>query len=245
MHFKLYWRAFCLRRSRKEGNGMRLIDGRKINITKLIYFFSALFGILFVSCSGDDTTLPIPPAPQPPAISITSPTANAKVAGPIVVSALTTNILGIAKVEFYVDGNLIGTVTRGPFSVIWDTSTVARGSHSLISKAYDSANNAITSAAITIKVTAPEQATLTVYIPNRTFPVTDLKLYIDSFVKTVNPGSRVSKNVVVGYHSVLACGGTFCDYVCAAKQSVVINGRLELLVGGGGLTVSLDDCLWE
>ncbi len=51
------------------------------------------------------------------------------------------NLSGVEKVEIYVDGVLKSTITEAPYQYIWDTTTVANGSHSVMVKVYDNAGN--------------------------------------------------------------------------------------------------------
>ncbi|MGH9857083.1 MAG: Ig-like domain-containing protein, partial [Acidobacteriota bacterium] len=61
--------------------------------------------------------------------------------------------VGVIKVEFYVDGNLIGSQdASSPYSVSLNTTTLTNGSHSLTAKAYDQAGNVTTSGTRTINV---------------------------------------------------------------------------------------------
>jgi subtilisin family serine protease len=103
---------------------------------RLLY---SLFG-----SSGGDTTAPT--------TSITSPSNGATVSGTITVSASATDDVGVAKVELYVDGTLAGTDTTSPYSFSWNTTTVADGSHSLRTRAYDAAGNAGASATVGVTV---------------------------------------------------------------------------------------------
>lgn len=97
-----------------------------------------------------------------PSVSITAPSAGAKVSGTINVTASAadnTGGTGVSKVEFYVDGALKSTDSSSPYSYSWNTSTSADGSHSLTAKAYDGAStpNTQTSSAVSVSVdnTAP------------------------------------------------------------------------------------------
>jgi hypothetical protein len=98
---------------------------------------------LTVSTSADTT---------PPTTSITAPANNATVSGTTSVTASASDNVGVTKVEFYIDGSLKTTVTTSPYTFSWDTTTVANGSHTLVSKAYDAANNVGTSATVTVTV---------------------------------------------------------------------------------------------
>jgi uncharacterized membrane protein len=93
-----------------------------------------------------------PPDTTPPTTSITSPANNATVSGTITVTASASDNVGVVKVEFYIDSVLKSTVTTSPYNFSWNTTTVANGSHTIFSKAYDAANNVGTSATVTVTV---------------------------------------------------------------------------------------------
>ncbi|HEY0555903.1 MAG TPA: Ig-like domain-containing protein, partial [Thermoanaerobaculia bacterium] len=88
----------------------------------------------------------------PPTTSITAPLNGATVSGMVNVAASAADNVGVTKVELYIDGTLKSTVTTSPYSFSWDTTTVANGSHTIVSKAYDAANNIGTSATVTVTV---------------------------------------------------------------------------------------------
>jgi hypothetical protein len=56
----------------------------------------------------------------------------------------------VSKVEFYVDGVLKSTDTTASYTYSLDPTTLTSGSHALTAKAYDTSNNAATSATITV-----------------------------------------------------------------------------------------------
>lgn len=72
-------------------------------------------------------------ATKPTAV-ITSPTGTETVAGTVAFSADSQDAKGITKVDFYVDAKLLGTDTTAPYSVQWDTKSVADGVHQLAVK---------------------------------------------------------------------------------------------------------------
>ncbi|WP_306591198.1 M4 family metallopeptidase [Geothrix sp. 21YS21S-4] len=85
----------------------------------------------------------------------TAPTVSASesgTSGTITFSATATDNVGVSKVEFYVDGVLKGTDTTSPYSITLDSTTLTNGSHSLVAKAYDAANNVGTSTTVTFTV---------------------------------------------------------------------------------------------
>jgi hypothetical protein len=77
----------------------------------------------------------------PPTVNVSAPTNGATVSGTADVTASASDAVGVTKVEFYVDGALASTDTASPFVFTWNTAGVSNGSHSLMAKAYDAANN--------------------------------------------------------------------------------------------------------
>ncbi len=95
-----------------------------------------------------------PPDTTPPTVSITSPSSGATVSGTITVSAAASDNVGVAGVQFKLDGaDLGGEDSSAPYSISWDTTTAGDGSHTLTARARDAAGNATTSSAITVTVT--------------------------------------------------------------------------------------------
>ncbi len=56
------------------------------------------------------------------------------------------------RVEFFAGATLLGSDTTSPYSFAWNTTTVANGTYSLTTKAYDAAGNVGTSAAVSVTV---------------------------------------------------------------------------------------------
>src|SRR5207244_1120255 len=87
----------------------------------------------------------------PPSVSVTAPTNGATVSGTITVSANATDNVGVAGVQFKLDGvNLGAEDTASPYSVPWDTTTATNASHTLTAVARDAAGNQATAAALTV-----------------------------------------------------------------------------------------------
>src|SRR5207244_1284756 len=90
---------------------------------------------------------------QPPAVSVTAPTAGATVSGTTTVTANASDNVGVVGVQFYVDGNALGAEdTAAPYSASWNTAQFGNGSHTLTAKARDAAGNATTSGGVTVTV---------------------------------------------------------------------------------------------
>ena len=95
------------------------------------------------------------PAPDttPPTVAITSPTERSPVAGLITMVANATDNVGVASVQFMVDGANFGAPdTTVPYSINLDTTSLTQGSHTIGATAHDAAGNTTTAIALTILV---------------------------------------------------------------------------------------------
>jgi hypothetical protein len=95
-----------------------------------------------------------------PTVSITAPTSGSTVAGTITVSANATASLGMASVQFQIDGVNLGSAITGPgptYSTSWNTTTATNSSHTITAIATDSANN---TASVSLSVTVNNAAGL-------------------------------------------------------------------------------------
>jgi hypothetical protein len=89
-----------------------------------------------------------------PTVSIAAPTGGATVSGSAVtVTANASDNVGIAGVQFKLDGtNLAAEELIAPYQIVWDTTAVPNGQHTLTAIARDAAGNTTTSAAVTVTV---------------------------------------------------------------------------------------------
>jgi hypothetical protein len=89
-----------------------------------------------------------------PTVSLTSPAGGATVSGAAVtISANATDNIGVAGVQFKLDGaNLGAEDTSSPYSISWNTTGTTNGTHTLTAVARDAAGNSKTSTAITVTV---------------------------------------------------------------------------------------------
>jgi len=73
---------------------------------------------------------------------MTAPTQSATVTGSITVSANASDDVGVAGVQFQLDGQALGTErTTPPYSVTWNTATTSNGPHVLTAIARDASGN--------------------------------------------------------------------------------------------------------
>lgn len=93
-----------------------------------------------------------------PSVNITSPAQNASITGTVSVAATGSDNVGVAGVQFKLDGNNLGAEdTTSPYSVSWNSTQVSNGSHNLTAVARDAAGNSTTSLSITVFVANPVQ----------------------------------------------------------------------------------------
>ncbi len=96
---------------------------------------------------------PPPPDTTAPTISISAPAGGSSVSGNVTISANASDNVGVAGVQFFVDGNTLGAEDiTAPYSITWNSTSVVNGSHTLSARARDAAGNITTSAGVTVTV---------------------------------------------------------------------------------------------
>lgn len=87
-----------------------------------------------------------------PVTAITAPAATAALSMTQNVTATATDAVGVTKVEFWMDGQLLSSDTTAPYSYSLDTTKYATGAHTLQTKAYDAAGNVGNSAVVNVTI---------------------------------------------------------------------------------------------
>jgi hypothetical protein len=106
-----------------------------------------------VSGSSNEATGTSTTDSTPPTVNVTAPSGGATVSGTITVSANASDNVGVVGVQFLLDGaNLGAEDTTAPYSISWNSNTVANGTHTLAARARDAAGNQTTSTTVTITV---------------------------------------------------------------------------------------------
>jgi hypothetical protein len=130
------------------------------------------------------TTSPAPDTTVP-TISITSPGAGATVSGSISIAANAADNVGVAGVQFRLDGVNIGAEdTSAPYSVSWNTANSANGTHTLTAVARDQAGNTASATPVAVNVSnggggggsQPLSVTLAASTSSGTVPVNGVDL---------------------------------------------------------------------
>jgi regulation of enolase protein 1 (concanavalin A-like superfamily) len=103
----------------------------------------------------DNISVITPSAPADttaPSVSLSAPSAGATLSGSVAISATASDNVGVSKVEFYRNDQLVVTDTSAPYGFSWDTTLVNDGSYSLSARAYDAAGNSTMSDAVSVTV---------------------------------------------------------------------------------------------
>jgi hypothetical protein len=88
----------------------------------------------------------------PPAVTMISPTAGT-IASLSTVSASVSDNVGIASVQFLLDGAPLGSqLTSPPYSMVWNTTTATNGSHNLTARAQNTAGQTGVSTGVTVNI---------------------------------------------------------------------------------------------
>ena len=175
--------------------------------------------IVTVTVSNADTTAPT--------VSITAPANNATVLNTVTVSANASDNVGVAGVQFKVDGTNVGAEdTTAPYSISWNTTTAGNGTHALTAVARDAAGNTQTSTTVTVTVNNPDSTPPTVSL---TAPAGGA-----SVSGTVQLTATASDNVgVVGVQfkqgtTNIGAEDTLTPYAVSWNTTTVANGSYDL-----------------
>ena len=147
-----------------------------------------------------------PPDTTQPTVSITSPANNSTHSGTITVSANASDNVGVTRVEFFINGQLISTDMSSPYTASLNTNNYTNGQYALTARAYDAANNNRTS------------STVNITINNTTTPPPD------TTPPTVSLTSPTAGSTISGTHTMTATAG---DNVGVTRVEFYIDGTLR------------------
>ncbi|NMO17660.1 PHB depolymerase family esterase [Pyxidicoccus fallax] len=108
-----------------------------------VYYQAQFLGLTGGGTPGDTT---------PPTVNVTAPANGATVSGTVTVTASASDAVGVARVEFLVDGSPVSTDTVAPYEFAWNSTGVSNGSHTLGARAFDAAGNQATDSDTTVTV---------------------------------------------------------------------------------------------
>jgi hypothetical protein len=111
------------------------------------------------------------PDSTPPTVAMLAPANGSTVSGTAVsVSAAASDNVTVAGVQFKLDGANLGTeLATSPYSIVWNTTVVPNGQHTLTAVARDGSNNMATATAVSVTVNNPIDAappTVSITVPS-------------------------------------------------------------------------------
>lgn len=154
-----------------------------------------------------------------PAVSLLSPAPGASLgnttsAGAVVeVAAAASDDIGVARVEFYLDGLLQRTVTAPPYSFTFDTASVSNGGHTLSARAHDRVGNSGDSAEVVVTVVN------------------------DSLAPVVSIANPLQNSTIAGKAAVSATAG---DDLGVEKVEIYLDGALKASFSAAPYSLTLD-----
>jgi len=176
---------------------------------------SSLVTVTIANGTPSDTT--------PPTVSISSPTSG-NVSGTVTVSANAGDNIGVAHVDFYVNGGLVGSDAAAPYQYSWNTTSVANGAAQLKAVAYDAAGNSAQSAIVTVNVANADTTPPTVSITSPSG---------GNVAGTVTVSATAGDNVGVTHvdfyvNGALAISDSAAPYQYSWNTTSVANGAAQL-----------------
>jgi len=87
-----------------------------------------------------------------PTVTVASPGATVDRTVTLTATPSTAGGASVTRVDFLIDGTIVGTATTSPFTVSWDSTSVTDGNHALTGTVTDSKSQTGASAAVTIAV---------------------------------------------------------------------------------------------
>jgi Bacterial Ig domain/Purple acid Phosphatase, N-terminal domain len=180
----------------------------------------------------------------PPTVAVTAPAAGATVSGTATVSASASDNVGVAGVQFKMDGANLGVeVTTPPYATTWSSGMIADGAHVLTAVARDAAGNVKTSAGVTVTVANGARDTTGPVISQPTASATSTSV-------TINWTTNKPGDAQVEYGKRTTYGRlTTLDSRLVTSHSQVITGlarhtlyhfRIRSRDAAGNLTLSSD-----
>ncbi len=119
-------------------------------------------GLVLASASGSAL---VEDAQVPPLASFLAPTDGSTVSETVSLEASASDDQGLARVDFHVDGEWIGSDTSAPYTWNWPSRTVSNGPHVLGVTAHDVAGNASSPSTVNVVVNNDLQPELVITSP--------------------------------------------------------------------------------
>ena len=159
---------------------------------------------------------------SPPTIAVTTPVAGTTLTSTVSVSGSASDNVGVAGVQFKLDGvNLGAEVTAPPYAVAWNTTATADGVHVLSAVARDAAGNVATSGGVSVTVSNGSTRVIDVTPPT----ISKVSLSVNSSAATIGWTTNEPSDTQVEYGFTKSYGTLApLDATLQASHSQVLNG---------------------
>ena len=185
-----------------------------------------LAAVEVLSAGGVDTT--------PPTVAIISPVPAATVATLQTLTAQASDNVGVASVQFQLDGaNLGAPITAAPYELVWDSSSTSPGTHTLTAIARDGTGNTATASPISFTVDhSGNPAIVGSWAGKVSLPAVAVNLILLNNNKLLFYQDGSTPEVWDYVNNVLTNVPTSADLFCSGHADLA-DGRV-LVVGGYG-----------
>jgi hypothetical protein len=155
-------------------------------------------------------------------IAIKAPLSDSTVNGTITISAIAFANAGLASVQFLVDSLPIGApVTVSPYTINWNSQSVANGKHNLSAVVFDTVGNHVTAEiSVTISNAPPPPVSITLSPSNVSLTASQTQQFTATVTGSSNTGVSWSLN---GPGSVSNAGLYTAPAAIAAAQNVTLT----------------------
>ena len=214
-------------------------------------------------------TVTAPPDTTSPAVSLgASPANGGTIGATVALSATASDNVGVAGVQFLLDGTDLGAEdTTSPYSISWNTTTAAEGPHALSARARDAAGNTAVAAAVNVIVdnqpptgtiainggaaaTNSRTSTLTLAATDNPGPVTSMRFsntgtsfsaeeaYTTTKTWTLTTGAG-TKTVFVQFKDAIGnWSGSFTDAIVLDTTAPTLSSVTSTNVTGGSAIIT-------
>jgi hypothetical protein len=163
----------------------------------------------------------------PPTVSISTPSAGT-VSGSVNLTASASSTVGIASVQYLLDGSALGSaITAGPsYSSSWDTTTVSNGAHTLTAVATDKqGQTGSASAGVSVSVSNAVVALPTVSITNPAAGTVSGIVSIQATASATLPATMSSVQFLIDGQPLATISGTGPSYSTSWNTGNATNGN--------------------
>jgi CHRD domain-containing protein/Big-like domain-containing protein len=160
--------------------------------------------------------------PCTPSVTVTNAAGNVSGMGTLTASASAQGNNIVSAVQFMVDGVAVGAAdTSAPYNYVWDSTTVANGTHQITAVVTDSAHQMVTSPAVTLTVNNGSGNFAVQLAPDQLFPQpASTATGTGNFSADASSGQFSGSVTLVG---VTATGAEIGDAYAGAQSPAVIT----------------------